>query len=302
MTCYHPLKAFRSPNLSAAGKLSISFSPTKGYTDLPITLPCGQCIGCRLERSRQWAVRCMHEAQLHDENAFLTLTYSEDCLPKSGSIEKSAMQKFIKRYRKSISPGKIRYVLCGEYGDQTRRPHYHALIFGHDFSADRIVHSKASDGSYLYTSELLSKLWPYGHALIGSVTFESAAYVARYCLKKITGKAAISAYEVLDPQTGEIISLTPEFFQMSLKPAIGSEWLKKFKSDVYPSDEIIVRGHKTRPPRAYDKILTDEEVSPIKKKRLQMARKHSQNNTPERLHVREQLHNARVNDKLPRKL
>lgn len=302
MPCYKPLKAYRSPNLSAAGKLSIAFTAVKGYADLPIQLPCGQCIGCRLERSRQWATRCMHEAQLYDENAFLTLTYNDEYLPSNGSISKPEMQKFIKRLRKSISPRKIRYVYCGEYGEQNSRPHYHALIFGYDFSKDRQPHSKNADGSFLYTSAHLERLWPFGHALIGAVTFESAAYVARYCLKKITGKGASSAYERIDPVTGEIFDIEPEFFSMSLKPGIGLGWLDKFKTDVYPHDEVIVRGHRTRPPRAYDKQLSEEELSPIKKARLKNARKYKSNNTPARLKVREQIQNARVNEKLPRKI
>ena len=302
MPCYSPLRAFRSPKLSAAGKLSIAFTPSKGFADLPIQLPCGQCIGCRLERSRQWAVRCLHESQLHDENAFLTLTYSDENLPSDGSISKREMQLFIKRLRKLISPRKIRYVYCGEYGDKTKRPHYHALIFNYDFSADRRVHSRNRDGSYLYTSAELESVWPKGHALIGDVTFESAAYVARYCLKKVTGKAAAAAYERLDPLTGEVFTIEPEFFQMSLRPGIGRGWIDKYKSDVYPSDEVIVRGHKTRPPRYYDSLLPENEVSPVKKKRLRKARKHKSNNTPERLKVREMIHNARVNEKLPRKI
>ena len=226
MTCYTPINAFRSPRLTDAGKLSISFTPKTGYADLPIKLPCGQCIGCRLERSRQWATRCMHEAQLHEENMFLTLTYDDEHLPRS--ISKREMQLFLKRLRKSLPSKKISYVYCGEYGDKTQRPHYHALIFGHRFD-DCKIHSKTKNGQYLYTSEKLQNLWQKGHCLIGSVTFESAAYVARYCLKKITGKNADKAYERLDPQTGEIYQITPEFFQPSLKPAIGLRWLKNIK-------------------------------------------------------------------------
>lgn len=302
MVCYAPIKAFRSPKPTAAGKLSISFSPVQGFADLPIQLPCGQCIGCRLERSRQWAVRCMHESQLYEENCFLTLTYADENLPSNGSISRREMQLFIKRLRKKIRPRKIRYVYCGEYGDKTQRPHYHALIFNYDFSRDRKPHSRNRDGQYLYTSAELESVWTHGHALIGSLTFESAAYVARYCLKKVTGKAAAEAYERLDSSTGEIYNIEPEFFGMSLKPGIGYGWLEKYKTDVYPHDEVIVRGHKTRPPRYYDQLLSETEVSPIKKARLKNAQKHKSNNTPARLKVREMLHNARVNEKLPRKI
>lgn len=244
----------------------------------------------------------MHESQLYEENCFLTLTYADENLPSNGSISRREMQLFIKRLRKKIRPRKIRYVYCGEYGDKTKRPHYHALIFNYDFSRDRKPHSRNRDGQYLYTSAELESVWTHGHALIGSLTFESAAYVARYCLKKVTGKAAAEAYERLDPSTGEIFNIEPEFFGMSLKPGIGYGWLEKYKTDVYPHDEVIVRGHKTRPPRYYDELLSEMEVSPIKKARLKNARKYKSNNTPARLKVREMLHNARVNEKLPRKI
>jgi len=301
MPCYSPLKAFRSPKLSATGKLSIAFTATKGFADVPIELACGQCIGCRLERSRQWAVRCMHEAQLYEDNCFLTLTYSDDNLPSNGSINRRHVQLFLKRLRKKISPRKFRYVYAGEYGEKTSRPHYHLILFNYDFP-DKILHSKNRDGDRLYTSRLLDEIWGLGHALIGGVTFESAAYVARYCLKKVTGKNAADHYERVDPVTGEIVQLEPEFFQPSLKPGIGKPWLEKFKSDVYPGDNVVVRGHKTRPPRAYDQTLNEEEVSQLKKKRLKKALKHKGNNTKERLRVREMVQNARVNEKLPRTL
>lgn len=240
----------------------------------------------------------MHEAQLHDENMFLTLTYNNEHLPLS--ISRREMQLFIKRLRKSLGSKKIRYVYCGEYGEKNQRPHYHLLIFGHSFD-DQVPHQKLKSG-YIYTSKKLDALWGKGFASIGSVTFESAAYVARYCLKKITGKEADKAYERVDPSTGEIVQITPEFFQASLKPGIGVPWLEKYKSDVYPHDEVIVRGHKTRPPRAYDNRLPEEEVSPIKSARLKRARKHKDNNTPERLRDRELLQTLRVNEKLPRSL
>lgn len=301
MVCYSPIKAFRSPKMTAAGKLSIAFTPNKGYADVPIDLACGQCIGCRLERSRQWAVRCNHEANLYEENCFLTLTYNDENLPSDGSINRRHVQLFLKRLRKKISPRKIRYVYAGEYGEKTHRPHYHFIIFNYDFP-DKVLHSRNRDGDNLYTSKILDDLWGLGHCLIGAVTFESAAYVARYCLKKVTGKNAQTHYERVDPETGEIHKLEPEFFQPSLKPGIGKPWLEKYKSDVYPHDHVIVRGHKSRPPRAYDETLSETEVSQLKKKRMKTARKFKADNTKDRLRTREMVQNARINEKLPRTL
>lgn len=302
MPCYTPLKAYRSPKLSESGKLSISFSPVQGYSDVPIELSCGQCIGCRLERSRQWAVRATHEAQLHDENCFLTLTYSDEHLPYPPSISVSEMQRFFKRFRKLISPRKIRYIYCGEYGDENGRPHYHAIIFGYDFSASRTWYSRTNRGDFLYTSSELSTLWPFGHAIIGDVTFQSAAYVARYSLKKITGDPAADHYQWIDPETGEIHQLTPEFFNMSRRPGIGMPWLEKYRTDVYPSDEVILDGRKIRPPTAYDKKLTDEEALVIKSKRILRAKKHAANNTPARRKVRQAITTATIRERVGRKL
>ena len=151
-------------------------------------VPCGQCIGCRLERSRQWAIRCVHEASLHTDNCFITLTYSPDCLPSDGSLNHDDFQKFFKRLRKHIAPKKIRYYMCGEYGEDLQqpsklgRPHFHACLFGLDFDDKQLYIVR--DDVKLYTSATLEKIWGKGFVTIGDVTFESAAYVARYIAKK----------------------------------------------------------------------------------------------------------------------
>lgn len=239
---------------------------------------------------------------MHDENCFVTLTYSDEHLPEDYGLSKAEVQKFNKRLRKKLSPRKIRICYAGEYGDEGGRPHYHALIFNYAFLADRKPHTKNREGSILYTSEELSTLWGLGHCLIGELTFESAAYVARYCLKKVTGKNAEEAYSRVHPYTGEIHQVQPEFFEPSRRPGIGITWLNKYKSDVYPHDEVIVRGRSTRPPRAYDETLSETETEVIKKARMKKGRKHKKNNTPERRKVREQIKNAQVNELLKRKI
>jgi len=246
MPCFHPLPAFKSEN----GSVSVGrASPGRGT---PFFVPCGQCIGCRLERSRQWAVRLMHERSFHLDAAFLTLTYDDDHLPSDHSLSVDHFQRFMKRYRRSF--GQLRFFACGEYGEANFRPHYHAIIFGHDFS-DKIECTVDSKNP-LYVSPSLARLWPYGNHKIGAVSFESAAYVARYCTKKVTGEAADSHYSRVVASTGECVQVAPEFALMSRKPGIGSDWFLKFNKEVYPVDRVVTNGVEAKPPRAYDKLLS----------------------------------------------
>lgn len=297
MACFHPLEAFRSPDRTKNGKLGISFNPARGYIDKPIKLPCGQCIGCRLERSRQWAMRCMYEASLHESNCFITLTYSPDKLPPGGTLRKRDFQLFIKKLRKRF--GTFRYFHCGEYGEALGRPHYHALLFGFDFP-DKVRFNPAGRSSSappLYTSDLLDSIWGNGLTSIGAVTFETAAYTARYVMKKVTGKLASKHYERVIPETGEIYNLQPEYISMSLKPAIASDWYKRFKSDVYPSDFLVFNNQKMRPPKYFDKlydITNPDDLELLKLRRVKAASKFKADNTPARLADREHVQNAQL--------
>lgn len=260
---------------------------------MPIAVPCGQCIGCRLERSRQWAMRCLHESELHEENCYLTLTFDDEHLPEGGSVRVRDLQLFFKKLRKRYASIRIRYFACGEYGEGLKRPHYHALLFGFDFP-DRVF-GKMSGEFRLYTSEILSELWGNGLAWVGDVTFESAAYVARYVLKKQTGKGSEVHYErPADEESGEIVKLVPEFIVMSRRPGIASEWFDKFGKEVYGEgvDFVVVRGIKMRPPKFYDGRL--EVVSPALFHDVKVARKRAAdapavvwNNSDRRLSDRE---------------
>ena len=292
MPCYHPMQGYRS---RADGK-TIVFNPTYGWIDRPLTIPCGQCVGCRLERSRQWAVRCVHEASLHEDNCFITLTYNNESLPEDGSLNKKHFQDFMKRLRKKFKNKKIRYYHCGEYGDKNFRPHYHAIIFGLQFDDQKLF--TVNNGEKLYTSEKLEKLWPFGFSTIGTVTFESAAYVARYVMKKVNGKNAKNHYERVNNDTGEIYNLVPEYNTMSRRPGIAAGWFDKYKDDVYPSDNIHLREKTFRPPKFYDKMyehLMPNEMEKIKKQRMINMQKHAKDNTAERLAVKEQVKHAQLN-------
>lgn len=292
MPCFHPLRAFKT----AAG--DVVFSELRRFDVIAqLSLPCGQCVGCRLERSRQWAVRCMHESSAHSQNAFITLTYDDAHLPPGGSLRYGDFQKFMKRLRKVVGPQGVRFYMCGEYGDLEFRPHFHACLFGYDFP-DKVMFKSTGSGSKIFTSAILERLWPFGLSSTADVTFESAAYVARYCMKKITGKGSSDFYRRVDPDSGEIFDLVPEFNKMSLKPGIGANWYSKFRSDVYPHDYVVVRGKECKPPKYYDKLYAKE--FPEKFEDLQFIREldgrfRFPDNTDERLAVKEAVAIAGLN-------
>lgn len=300
MPCYSPLKGWRSATPNLSGKRPITFNLKSAFIDIPVTLPCGQCVGCRLERSRQWAIRCVHESQMHDDNSFITLTFNDQHLPDDNSLDIVVFQKFMKRLRKRLSPTLIRFYACGEYGEIYGRPHYHACIFGYSFP-DKTPW-KTTNGVTIYRSALLEKIWPFGYSSIGNVNFQSAAYVARYILKKINGPDAMDHYEYINPETGEISNLKPEYTNMSRRPGIGSTWLSKYMSDIYPSDFVVINNKKMRPPKFYDakfELFSPKEYALMKGKRKRDALIHEDDNTPERLEVKMSVQKSKIKN-LPR--
>ena len=300
MACYHPISAGLSgySTNSATGRVyrRVIFKPNDPEIVQSVSLPCGQCIGCRLERSRQWAMRCMHEAQLHENNCFITLTYDNTHLPSDQSLHYRDFQLFIKRLRKRYPTTKISYYMAGEYGESFGRPHYHACIFGLDFH-DKKLWKRTSSGSLIYRSDDLETLWPFGYSSIGDVNFESAAYVARYIMKKQTGKDSLKKYQYTDLKTGEIVQMTPEFNKMSLKPAIGLNWYKKYKNDVFPHDYVVLKGKKLKPPKYYSNLYKND--NPYEYEQILAIREHGAklnhaDNTYERLAVKEQVTQAKL--------
>lgn len=284
MACFKPISAYRD----RYGY--VGFKHLEDSYD--IQLPCGQCIGCRLERSRQWAVRMVHESAMHDANSFLTLTYRPEDLPDDLSVNVSHFQDFIKRLRSRITPKRIRYFHCGEYGDEFSRPHYHAIIFGFDFP-DR-EYFKEVNGCRYYRSAFLDDVWRFGFCVIGDVTFESCAYVARYVTKKVNGEAAFHHYMTMDHRTGELRDITPEYCTMSRRPGIGASWFKKYGSEVRQSDSVVMRGREMKPPRFYEGLFDPLELEAIKGERDVSSRKRDFDNTPDRLRVREVVKQAQV--------
>lgn len=313
MPCYHPLDAWRGAVAPSSGKARLIFKRPDGKFTPDLQVPCGKCIGCKLEYSRQWAVRCMHEASLHEQNCFVTITYDDTHLPYGGTLVKEDLQKFQKRLNKwctSYIGQAPRFFQCGEYGETLGRPHYHLCLFGFDFY-DKVRLKENERGEILYTSELLTKLWGRGEhdqQLIGDLTFESAAYVARYVTKKITGSMAEDHYtRILD--SGEMIQLEPEFVTMSRggrghRGGIGREWFSRFSSDVFPSDEVVCRGFAAKPPRYYDELLAKSDVlahAAMRQERIAKASRREADGTPERLRVREAVRLSRIKS-LQRKL
>lgn len=299
MACHFPLTGYYARDVNVSGKRSIVFNRNRAFSPIPVQVGCGQCTGCRLENSRQWAMRCVHENSLHMESSFITLTYDDAHLPYMGSLDKPALSLFVKRLHNRLLRSRgygVRWYGCGEYGEDNFRPHYHALIFGWAFP-DRKFYKHTRAGLPLYVSEELRELWPFGHNTIGDVTFESAAYCARYVMKKVTGDLAEDYYQRLDLETGELVQLTPEFTNMSRRPGIAYEWFKRYYLQTYRHDNVAMNGKLVRPPRYYDtrfEALDAKRLGVIKRTRRRRAMKHRENNTPERRQVRETVAKARL--------
>lgn len=282
MACVRPIAGYRT----ASGKVTVSRKD--GYIDRPVSIACGQCVGCRVARSHAWALRCTHEAQATREagrsSCFVTLTYDPQHLPKDLSLNVRDWQLFAKKLRKR--KGAFRFYMCGEYGDQNLRPHYHALVFGHDFSEDRIYHSKNAEGNQLYMSPELQGIWGKGHVLLGDITWQSAAYCAGYIVTK--NRADSRKYRRNDGVKEWYVR--PEFSLMSRRPGIGATWFEKYGSDAFPSDFLIHDGRRRRVPKYYDRLqaevgptLMDDVVS----ERVKRARKAAASLTSARLEARE---------------
>lgn len=276
MPCYRPLSAWRAPGGG------VSFNTSSGYADRPLALGCGQCIGCRLDRSREWAVRLQHESTRWSTSSFLTLTYEE----APASLDRHAFPAFMKRLRKKTGEH-MKYFHVGEYGELLQRPHYHAILFGYGFP-DRRRWKTNGRGETLFQSDELEKTWGLGFCSLGAVTFESAAYCARYVCKKINGAAAAAHYGDREP----------EF--MTCSKGIGEAWIHRYHSDTYRDDFVVMRGVPMPVPRYYDKKMG--EASPDVLRRVQLERISSANTSkaraeasPARLRVREIVKEAALN-------
>lgn len=230
--------------------------------------PCGQCIGCRLNKSAEWATRCVHEAMCFDDNCFITLTYAPEHLPSPPCVDKREFQLFMKKLRKRCGRG-IRFYAGAEYGDTYGRPHYHACLFNY-WPADATLWKVTGTGDRLYTSKILEEIWGKGFVTVGTVTFESAAYIARYCMKKRTGRMAEEHYARVDLETGECYQLTPEFALMSRMPGIGMTYLEQYGDQAAAHETVVVSGRERGLPRYYKEKLGSAGLIDLHAKKFDM--------------------------------
>lgn len=350
MPCNYPVKCSIALNrVTDEGKRHIVYGVHRHHEEyLDTYIPCGRCLGCRIEKSRETALRCVHEADTHDQNCFITLTISDQSLAEMGpDLNKAHFQDFIKRLRKWIYDHKmpaslkakakrgqgdilaqarkewwqrngVRYYQCGEYGELTDRPHYHACLFNFDFE-DKVLWS-VRNGIRTYKSGTLDKLWSVpekntlhynqyptefhykdgrgqlrrviGFTEVGQVTWQSAAYVARYVLKKKYGESAIEDEVVVDEVTGDVRFRQPPYVQSSTKPGIGYKWFENYGSDCYPKDYVTHEGQRYAIPRYYDRIADrmNYDIEDIKRERMKKLSELETNKLePERLHTRNQI-------------
>lgn len=291
MACYSPLRGYQGPD----GKLV--FKKSQSVIGQSMTVGCGYCIGCRSDKAQVWAARIVHEAESWDRNCFLTLTYDPEHLPFPPSLDKEHVPKFIRKLRKQF-PGKtIRYFYCGEYGDKLERPHYHVCLF--NFEPDDREFFSEREGIVTYTSRYVEEMWAKGFCTVGELNYETAAYTARYILKKVTGTPAHDHYCYSD-LLGNCHHLEPEFINMSRRPGIGKEWYDNFKSDVFPSDENPVPGKGVfkKAPRYYEKLLERDDpecLEDVKRTRREHMAKHKEDYTVDRLYARYRVHKAKFN-------
>ena len=239
MSCYTPIHV-------AIDKKSIVTDRKIRYTQ---QVGCGHCLGCRYEQSRHWAVRILHEEQMHKRASFVTLTYSDFNVPRNGTLVPAHLSTFIKNLRHEVDD-RISFFGAGEYGDINRRPHYHLAIFGPPFE-------KRFQRQDLYYSPTIEDVWGKGRTDIGPITPASAAYVAGYVMKKQLARDNHNHLVRVNPLTGELFEVAPEFSRMSLNPALGRTWIQRYWRDVYPRDAIVVQGKEYKPPRYYDKWMDD---------------------------------------------
>lgn len=279
MACYRPVTAWKPVDGP------IFFSEKKDCREIQIA--CGQCIGCRIAKREAWALRIVAESKMHKNNCFITLTYDDDNVPSDHSLNYSHFQKFMRTLRKRTGMP-IRFFMCGEYGDSFDRPHYHALLFGFDFSGDRVKSNSIYSSNDVYRSELLERCWTRGFSSIGELNYATARYCAAYVVKKVNGDLADDHYMRVLPSTGECVWLQPEFARMSLKPGIGESFVREYYRELVVHDGMVVGGKVKRLPKYFDEKIGDiigPDADGISYERsLKMI---ADDNTPERLAVRE---------------
>lgn len=240
MACLFPQNAW----LPTSGESrKIQFKDTNNENAIAITLPCGKCVGCRIDNAKEWSVRCYHEMRYHKSACFITLTYAPEHLPPDGNLSRKDVQLFLKRLRKYFGIRKLRFFGCGEYGAKGR-PHYHLCLFGVDFGGDSVPWRKTSAGSIIKRSPTLEKLWPFGHSSLGELNPRTAGYTARYSMKK-------AVKDMADERVAE-------FSMASLRPGIGYQFCIDYAADILAKDGCFdAEMRHVSMPRYYEKLLSE---------------------------------------------
>lgn len=267
--CRKPLYAIKlGTNPSGKDHLKIYGRTDQDYLGLcntygkenVVALPCGHCKECLNQRAKNWASRGLLEASEFKNNCFITLTYNNKCVPKTG-LSKRDIQLFMKRLRKKYGDG-IRYLFAGEYGPKTLRPHYHAIIFNW-FPEDSKPYCKGKNGGVVYHSKSLNELWNKGFCELSDVNFNDIAYVARYCVKKA------------NPVDLSILGYSKEFILMSRKPGLGYNYFIKNINKIIDYDKLFLNYNgfkKVAVPRYFDKLI--EKYNPSLYKTLKLNRQY----------------------------
>lgn len=294
MPCYKPLDAYHGPG-------GITFAHNKSF-GIPVQVPCRRCIGCRLEKAREWALRCWHESSYLEEqglkSTFITLTYAPQHLPADCGLHHEHFQKFIRKLRKKTGQ-KIRYLMSGEYGQPTEknnfiaRPHFHAILFGYRPTDMKLVKYNPDTGQKDFISPFIATVWSRGSHELGYVTFKNAGYVARYVLKKAKED---HDRDLMIPDPYGVINdenkRRPPYLKASLKPGIGADWFQKYKSDLYPHDHAVLPNGRQAPVPTYYRTLLERDdpalAELLRKRRVEKAR-NNPDNTPDRLAVRHEI-------------
>lgn len=209
------------------------------YQEGTAKFPCGRCIYCRKNRSRQWTGRLLLELDKCPAAAFVTLTYDDAHLPADGALDKWALRDFMKKARNYYPAKSLRFYGVGEYGDQNWRPHYHLIVFGMS----------------MLDASIVSKCWTSGYSYLGSVTPSSMCYVAGYIEKKWNQK--------LPPH---LLGKQAPFARMSLRPGIGANYFKQLTktqldtlaSTQWDNSSLRIAGSKYHLPAYLRKKITDQ--------------------------------------------
>lgn len=287
MGCLHPLRRWviginqdgsEIAKVTGIDKNAVRKMGGKGVQTKYTEIPCGNCINCRLEYAKTWAMRCILEAKNYENNEMLTLTYNDENVPKvkgvnlkTGELEehetlvKKDVQDFLKRLRKNTGQN-FRYFMCGEYGAENNRPHYHLIMYNLKVE-DKEVHHINKKGNKQYTSQSIEKIWGKGYISLCPVTYETCEYVARYVIKKQKGPNAKEQY--LDRNQ------EPEYTCMSRRPGIANDYFENLKEGDYEKKKIWIQTSqalkKCKPSRYFDKLF--EEYNPKEMARIKQERR-----------------------------